>query len=98
MKRELLKEVLKDERLFGLFLNYHPVAAFRDDLELACYTTAEGPHPNFLAGASSSRLYDVRARDKERVSGHKGSSDSCSAAIENASNAGLKVHHLIPCR
>jgi len=42
MNRELLKEVLKDERLFGLFLLHHPVAAFRDDLTQAGYTTAEG--------------------------------------------------------
>jgi error-prone DNA polymerase len=42
MNRDLLKEVLKDERLFGLFLHHHPVAAFRDDLTAAGYTTAEG--------------------------------------------------------
>ncbi len=42
MNRELLKEILKDERLFGLFLHHHPVTAFRDDLTQAGYTTAEG--------------------------------------------------------
>jgi len=42
MNREILREVVKDDRLLGLFLHHHPVAAFRDDLSLAGYTTAEG--------------------------------------------------------
>ncbi len=42
MDRKILEEVLRDERLLGLFLHHHPVAAFRDDLTRAGYTTASG--------------------------------------------------------
>jgi error-prone DNA polymerase len=42
MDRKILEEVLRDERLLGLFLRHHPLAAFREDLTRAGFTTAEG--------------------------------------------------------
>jgi len=56
MNREILREVVRDERLMGLFLHHHPVAAFRDDLTLAGYTTAE-------------HLRDFKDGDRVKVAG-----------------------------